>query len=189
MLASAFLERNDRERDAALALTSDIAVSEVSPKGLGGWLILVGFGLIVGLVYRAFLILQNVHLSANGIVRSMSDSYSAAYVPGFADILHFELIAHIAILAFNILLAILFVRESRKFPRCFMAFLCAIVIYAAVDHFMFAHAVAGSSQQMQQRFQHILEDGLRRIISSAVGAAIWVAYMAKSKRVKASFVR
>lgn len=42
------------------------------PKGLRGWLIVLGIVLVFGLVYRSFLILRNVKLFTNGTVRLVS---------------------------------------------------------------------------------------------------------------------
>jgi uncharacterized protein DUF2569 len=157
-------------------------------KGLRGWLILVGIGLIVGMVFRSYLILQNAQLTTGAAMRVLTDSHSAGYIPGFAHVLRFELGWHIFFLAFNIVMAIYFVRESRRFPPFFVAFLALTSIYSAADHFLLSHAVAGSSQQLQQRMHETLANNLTRLSAAAGGSILWICYTLRSERVKATFV-
>jgi hypothetical protein len=158
-------------------------------KGLGGWLIVVGIGLLFGLVYRSFIILHLTTLFTKGTVRLVTDPRSAGYMPGYAGIVKLELGAQVAFLAFTMLLAILFVRESRVFPRCWVAFLVLQVVYSGVDHGILGHAITGSPLQLQQRLQPIHQTALSRIIIGAIAATIWVAYAFHSRRVKVTFVR
>jgi hypothetical protein len=158
-------------------------------KGLGGWLILLGIALVVGLVYRSFVVLRFVTLFTKGTVRFASDPHSAGYIPGYTGIMDFEIGAHIAFLAFNILLAILFAKESRAFPRCFLAFLGLSVIFAGVDHWIFSRAISGSSLQLQQRLQPAIQRAILSILPAAIGSAIWALYVTQSRRVKATFVK
>ncbi len=170
------------------SMVSNPATNSEGLRGLGGWLILVGFGLIVGMVLRAFLILQNVRIASGPAMRTLSNPHSAGYIPGYSHLMQFELGCHIFFLALNIALAIYFVRESRVFPRLFMVFLALSAIYGVMDHFLLMHAVAGSSQNLQQRLHETLANGLSRIIGSAAGAILWICYMLRSERVKVTFV-
>jgi hypothetical protein len=171
------------------ALASGPAKDAEELKGLAGWLIVVGIGLMIGLVYRSFAILHNITLFTNGTVRHLSNPHSAGYIPGNTGIMIFVLGAHIAFLALNVLLAILFVKESRAFPRCYLAFIGLIVIYSGMYYWVFFHAITGSSLELQRRLRPTLQSEIFRTIPAAIVSAIWVVYMLRSRRVKATFVR
>lgn len=102
--------------------------------------------------------------------------------------MEFEIVAYIAFLAFNILLAILFVKESRAFPRCFVAFIALSFIFVGVDHLIFSHAISGSSLQLQQRLQPVLQKRVSAMLPAAIAGLIWILYVVRSRRVKATFV-
>jgi Protein of unknown function (DUF2569) len=170
------------------SLASNLAKKPEGPRGLGGWLILVGIGLLFGLVNRSFAVVRTITLFTKGTVQRLSVPQSVGYIPGNTGIMEFTLGVQIAFLAFNILLAILFTKESRSFPRWFVAFLCLSVISGGVNHWFFSHAVAGSSVQVQERLQPALHYGFLRVIGAGISATLWTVYMTRSRRVKATFV-
>jgi len=169
--------------------TPNTAAEEGGPKGLGGWLIVVGGGLILGLAFRALRILQTGRLLSDASLAFIADPHSAGYIPGYFGIVKFELGAQVAFLMFSVLLAILFVRESRGFPGLWVVFLGLQVAFTMTDHLLLAHAIAGSPLQLQQRVDDTSQLALFRIIGMAIVATVWTAYMFRSKRVKATFVR
>jgi hypothetical protein len=171
------------------ALASSPAKDAEELKGLGGWLILVGIGLLFGVVYRSFSILHIVNLFTMGTVRHISNPHSAGFIPGYTGIVEFEICAQVALLTFTILLAILFVQESRAFPRLWIAFLGLQLIYLGADHWIVSHAVAGSPVQLQQTLRPIRQQALLRIILATIGGTIWIFYAVRSRRVKATFIR
>jgi hypothetical protein len=169
-------------------LASSPAKDPEELRGLGGWLIVIGIGLLLRLASGSFLILLSIYLFTKGTVPLLSDPHSADYIPGYTGRMEFDISTDIAFLAFGVLIAILFVKESRAFPWCFVALLGLSVICGGVEHWVFSHAVTGASLQLQQRMHPILHNGLLRIVLADIVATIQILYIVQSRRVKATFV-
>jgi len=152
-------------------------------KGLRGWLIVVGFGLVVSLVLRLYSIFQNVTALTGGDLRILS------HIPGYVPLLKFELVASLAFLVAILFAAILFFHESRSFPRFYISLLIARAIFMALDHTLFAHVVAHASDQVRQSLTGTVQANGSRDLLSAAAALLWILYVLKSERVKATFVK
>ena len=157
-------------------------------QGLGGWLVLVGFGLVVGLGYWPYRIFQTVSLFNDGTVQFMSDPSASVYIVGYSALLKFELISQMGLLAANICLLNLFFRKNQRFPRYYTGFLLILLIFAALDYVLFASALARSTQEVRERLDETVSSQMGQIGRSAVATLVWGLYMARSRRVKATFV-
>lgn len=152
------------------------------PKGLGGWLVLVGFGLCTG----PFAMLVTIIGSwdsyfSQATWQAVAMPQGASYHPVYAPLLMFELLGNIIVLVSNLLLVALFFSQRRVFPRTYIVFLCGNAIYLVADAVLgnFIPEIASKPDPA----------AARDIARAIVGATIWSSYMLKSERVKATFVK
>jgi hypothetical protein len=157
-------------------------------KGLRGWLILVGFGLFLVVFFLPFAIYQDVKLFNDGTVQFLSDASSSVHIPGYSGILRFELIGQTALVGTGVCLIALFFGKSRLFPRYYIVFLIATVIFFALDYGLVMSALATTTGAARKTFDESLSGQGAQIVQSLIASIIWVSYMGKSKRVKATFV-
>ena len=156
-------------------------------KGLGGWLVLVGIGLFLTVGFQCFGIYQNVNLFMDGTVDLLSTPGSAAYIPGYAGALGFELAAQIVFLIAAVYLISLYFKKDKRFPGYYIIFLGAFVVSMIIDCVMLSN-FSPSSQEIQYLLDGILSDQVTETVRVTVSAMIWCSYMKVSKRVKATFV-
>ena len=167
--------------------SEDLNEAEMSRyKGLGGWLILVIIGLFATILWQAYGVYESITLFTDGIVEVLSNPASGAYIPGYAGALKFEFIAEILFLAFAVYLVFLFFKKSKKFPKYYVPFLIASVVYVVLDYVVLSSLTIPS--EMRQVVDEILSERGTEIARTAIVAIIWGLYMTKSKRVKATFV-
>jgi transglutaminase-like putative cysteine protease len=151
-------------------------------SGLGGWLILVGLGLVLGPFRIALGLAQLLPVYSLDTWQLLTTPSSESYHALFAPLLIFELLANLTLLVFSGLLVILFFQRRRTFPWLFILFLLFTAGVYTVDELGSARIhVAVSEQPHKNEPQDLAR--------SYVACAIWIPYMLRSKRVKATFVR
>jgi hypothetical protein len=150
------------------------------PRGLGGWLVLVGLGLLLSpLFILASLIQFYVLLFTDGSWAILTTPGSEAYHPTLGPLLISELVVNCAFLVAQIWLLVLFYKCSRGFPKLFIWVALLRLLFVLVD------AWVASSVLSEGRID---ADTTRDIVRSAVPVVIWVPYMLVSRRVKNTFV-
>ena len=151
------------------------------PSGLGGWLILVGIGLVISPSRLGAMIVQVfVALFTDGTWAILTTPGSEQYHALWAPLLIFELLGNLGFIVAYIVLVILFFRKSRFFPKTYIAIafinLCFIILDAWFGSFVLLD---------EPMFD---PDTARELARSLVSVAIWVPYMVVSKRVRNTFV-
>ncbi|MDR1848707.1 MAG: DUF2569 family protein [Zoogloeaceae bacterium] len=126
--------------------------------GLGGWLILVGIGLVICVPVYC------LHISAGFLLKSI-----VLYVP--ANLLALVLCGFAIYLFFT---------KSRKFPTVFIVFMVANAVTAAISG-------ANIGIYSGRESSAWILGGIGGVLGLIV-AAIWIPYTLKSKRVKNTFV-
>ena len=151
------------------------------PSGLGGWLILVAIGLVISPLRLGAMILQIfVPVFTDGTWGILTTPGSELYHALWAPLLIFELLGNLGFIVAYIVLAILFFRKSRFFPKTY------ITIAVLNLFFIFLDAWLGSLVlQDEPMFD---PETAREIGRSLVAFAVWVPYMVVSKRVENTFV-
>jgi hypothetical protein len=154
-------------------------------EGIRGWLILVAIGLIV----NPFLLL----LAASTDIRILGGPNHAvinARLPGVMPLISLELFANAVLFAGTIVLAVLFFRENRRFPRLYQFWL-GFSFVAKLAEYTFALQLAPQADWpeagtvIQSTQSKLAFDTLR----AAIAAMVWIAYFQVSRRAKATFVR
>lgn len=156
-------------------------------KGLGGWLILVIIGLFAIVLWQTYGVYESITLFTDGRVEILSNPATKAYIPGYAGALKFEFIAEILFLVFAVYLIFLFFKKSKKFPKYYVPFLIASVVYVVLDYIILS-SLTVSSNEMKQVIDGVLSEQGTEIGRAAITAIIWGLYMTRSKRVKATFM-
>jgi transglutaminase-like putative cysteine protease len=174
--------RVTRLTGAALDASLSAALPEDSHlRGLGGWLIVVGFGLCYGLVWRPIDLLQNWE----GFFSTLG--WQAVAIPGgekyhplYGPLLIFEVLCNTLMIGLNVLAVCLFFARRKAFPRIYIALL---VVNAA---FLLTDEILGARIPVTETSDNSSATDVFRAI---VQALIWCSYALKSRRVKVTFVR
>lgn len=156
--------------------TQEEAISE-DLEGLGGWLILVGIGLVISPVR---LLVTVVPLYAD-IVNDAELWLHLTERPLFLPLFGMEVIGNIVIFIFQVALIFLFFLKKRAFPKIF--------IYVQLGTLLFTFIDVVLSGIVFPEFPMFNEESMKDIARPLIGSLIWVPYMLRSKRVKATFIR
>jgi hypothetical protein len=148
---------------------------------IGGWLLLVAFGLIVTpfrLVYM--LITNHWPVFRDGHWAALTDPASSAYHALWGPLIVFEIVANLTLMMLVATALALFFKKSRKAPRVIIAWHVVSVVVLLLDQWLgnMIPSVAGTPDS----------DQVKEMTRGLVGAAIWVPYFLVSKRVKNTFV-
>jgi hypothetical protein len=145
-------------------------------EGLGGWLILVGIGIILNplrLAVVTFITFMPLFSGDNWEIITTNSAYLGPFIL-------IEIILNCGFVAAYIYLGYLFFTKSAEFPIWFIRIFIANAVFVITDAF-----IGGSFFPDEPMFD---PDTLREVVRSIVSTLIWVPYMLKSKRVKATFV-
>lgn len=150
-------------------------------SGLGGWLILVGFGVLIG----PFIILTQVPkfltIFKNGSYEILTTSSNAAYHPLWAPVIWGEILINTVLFFACIYLIFLFFSKKVLFPKLYIGIALGSLIFVILDAVL-VKVVVPSEQIFNP-------ETIKDVFRSLVGVIIWVPYMIKSKRVKVTFVK
>lgn len=151
-------------------------------EGIGGWLILVAIGLILNPL-RMLVSLSRDLLPAfsHETWAILTTPGSEAYHPLWAPLLIFELAGNSIFVIFSIVVAIMFFRKKKFFPKMIIIFLLSNLAFVAADYFA-ANAIPFIANQSDP-------ESVRELARTLIGCLIWVPYFIKSKRVTATFVK
>jgi transglutaminase-like putative cysteine protease len=149
------------------------------PRGLGGWLILVGFGVTVLPIVMVTGFVDILPSYAASTWSQYTTPDSGLYHPLWAPLLIFELVVNVALIVFSVLQVWAFYRRKRVFPGLFVVLTGTRVVTTWVDSVL-ADAIPA--------LEGVAEAGTGQLLWAVVMAAIWIAYMFRSRRVQNTFV-
>lgn len=162
--------------------TNNTPEHPIEPQKIGGWLSLIGLGVVVGPLLTLNTIF-NYHLKSffDGTFARLTLASSDVYHPIYFPTLTLELFATIFIFATQLIQIYLFFKKDRRFPEVFSFFM----ILTAISSVFICISVASYPSPDKAVLNTTLKDAIRGVI----GAIIWVSYMFKSVRVKKTFTR
>ncbi len=159
----------------------DLTEEELRLKGLGGWLILVGIGVVLGPIRS---LLETVplfySLFADGTFSLLTDPDSNAYIPFIGAYIIGEVISNSIIILASLYLIYLFFSKHYLFPKFYIGVVVATLAVIFID------AWIGTLFFPNEPLMN--EEVAREFIRTLVVAMIWIPYMLVSKRVKLTFV-
>jgi hypothetical protein len=152
-------------------------------QGLGGWLVLVGIGLCVAPIVRIVSIGQHweSYFSLQ-IWELVTMPTSASYHPLYGPLLIYEVFSNIIMFGLNLFTLCLFFKKHRAFPKVFIALALCNALFLILDHIG-----GGMIPSIYSSKNHA--KGQSDVIRALFYAVIWISYMLKSRRVKATFVK
>ncbi|PWK46344.1 DUF2569 domain-containing protein [Pleionea mediterranea] len=160
--------------------------NKIKPEGIGGWLVLPVFGLLITPIVFGFEFI-NVILPTfdEKIWTALTTQGSSAYHPVWAPYLIFLSVAR-AFMALSAIALLVFLFKKRViFPKLMIAFYTFTVAIAVSDIAVlyvfildaFPHVATGIENEATQQF-----------INALVIMLIWIPYFMKSERVKNTFI-
>ncbi|MDF2179068.1 DUF2569 domain-containing protein [Aliiglaciecola sp. CAU 1673] len=158
--------------------------AEGGPWSIGGWLILVGFGICVGPVRLLLALTSEEYLQAFSVDvwRNLTDPDSPAYRPLYGPLFVTEVAANLLILLLSLLLIYLFFWRKKLFPRLY-----AVLAYSAlVFTLLSAKATEYVFADVLDRLPPLLP--IETLLPQLVACFVWVPYMFFSERAQKTFV-
>jgi hypothetical protein len=150
------------------------------PRRIGGWLILVGIGVLFTPILVA---VQFAPLL--GLLERTTWAVAIEQTGGRRVLMEFtlvfELFVNVILFALGLLTAISFVRRRRSFPFHYILTATASLVFITTD-LVLAAAIDTPSMAVNA-------DDMRGLMSAISGLAIWGTYVLRSKRVHETFVR
>ncbi len=158
-----------------------MAATDTKYEGLGGWLIVVGLGVILSPIRVAFDVINSyLPILTDGTWEKLTTEGSEFYNPDWEALLIFEMTANAIVFLASLYLIYLFFAKKIPFPKWFIGIL--------VFGFCFILFDAWIVQQMLPDQPMFDEDTRKELGRAIVVLVIWVPYLLVSKRVKATFV-
>jgi hypothetical protein len=155
---------------------------EKNLEGLGGWLVLVGLGIvisplrIIGMVFPIY-----SEIFSNGSWEVLTTPGTEAYNPLWAPILYGEMAINGALVLVWIFVAFLFFSKKNAFPKWYIGMLLFTLAFILVD--------ALAIKAMLPNEPIFDPETTKELGRSLIASLIWIPYMLVSKRVKATFVK
>jgi magnesium-transporting ATPase (P-type) len=150
-------------------------------RGLGGWLILVGIGVVFAPLRLALFILATyVPMFSDGTWEALTSPGSADYHALWGPLIVGEIIFNTIMILAGVYLIYLFFSKHHLFPRLYIAVVLITLLVIPIDAWLVTLIIPG-----KPAFDPAT---LKEFIRTLVGAMIWVPYMFISKRVKQTFV-
>lgn len=149
------------------------------PVGLGGWLILVGFGVSLTPLRMLFEFLQTAPTYTASTWARLTTPSSPSYHAFWAPLLLFELVSNVGMIVCACLLVWLFFRRKRWFPAVLVVFFTAKVLLGWLDA-LAASAIPAVAERAGA--------GWTTQVQSLLVAALWIGYLFRSRRVQNTFV-
>lgn len=163
-----FEEEGEIDKDSELQFDEN---GEIIEKGIGGWLLLLGFGIVVAPL--GFLI-RSINIPIRGFLKmSLGEMYSSNKILAVAII--FELVIQICFFIFSSYNLYLFVKKKKRFPEAMILFFICNLCYLIIDSIFVL--LLGRDAKLESK-----------LVSSLTVWTIWSLYLLKSKRVKNTFI-
>ena len=149
------------------------------PRGLGGWLVLVGIGVTIQPIRVLFTIANTASTYTATSWARLTTPGASGYDALWAPTLLLELVVNIAMVVFGVQLAVLFFRRHRWFPALFVIFSAARAAFISLD-LILAHSIpALEGRHGNDVAQHA---------GAVLATVLWISYMFQSRRVRNTFV-
>jgi hypothetical protein len=155
--------------------------TEKNLKGMHGWLILIGIGLVVSPIKLAMEVVPLFYnIFTDGSFEYLTTPGTDSYHPLWKPLLIFEAIYNLTIILASIFVSYLFFTKHYRFPKAYIILAILPIILIPLDAWLGSFVVKD-----EPMFD---TSTLKEFVTSIFSAMIWIPYMIVSKRVKATFV-
>lgn len=155
---------------------SSLATNSRAPRGLEGWLIVVGIGIVVRPVISAYNLTTFGYIFDTKSWSVLTVPGQATYNPFWAPVLLADLFFAVTMLAFSILLLILFFQKRISFPLFMVIFLITQFVISIIEALLMTQIPEGEFSSAD-------------IGRQIVFLCIWIPYFFRSHRVAATFTQ
>ena len=155
-----------------------LVLSAAEPRGIGGWLVLMAIGLVIQPFRLLSFVAQDLRAFESDTWRRLTTPSSPAYHPAWGLVLVAETVANGLFLAGSFVLLYLFFKKRAVFPRVAIGFLVASALFQVLEVVVTGALLGGATQGKE----------IGQLMLAVVSAAVWIAYLALSRRVAATFV-
>jgi hypothetical protein len=169
------------QNDSNFEETPQELVSRAEPRGLGGWLLLIGLGVALS-PFTLFRDLYTTYLPvfSDGTWSDTSNPDSLNFVPYFATTFLLEFGTVVALFILSIVLAYLFFTQSYLFPRVYIGMMLAYPANLVFTYWLRTWSYPELS---------IFDDGnIGQVSIACLRLLILIPYILLSKRVRNTFV-
>ncbi|MGY4509322.1 DUF2569 domain-containing protein [Bradyrhizobium sp. USDA 3650] len=155
------------------------AFKNVKPEltGIGGWLGLVAFGQVVGLL-RLLVSLGQYYTSIDEQIWKQFPT--AMWGEAFLNAVFVSLV---------ICTIVLFFQYSRHFPRAFVLQMITVICMPLLDALWVAFIIGATTGQSLGSSFHLDEKDGGQLIVAVISALIWIPYVMRSRRVANTFTK
>jgi transglutaminase-like putative cysteine protease len=164
-----------------LGIESSSAIFATSPRRIGGWLYLVGFGLVVGLIAQAWKLKDLAPFFKDEMWDNLTSREGRAYHPAWEPLLIFEGIYNTVGLAAMAVCCWLFFRRFRHFPRVY------ILVFGILAGLQFIYAASILALDLGDLLEFTGNE-MRTAVIGMISIGLWSLYLVKSVRVRETFV-
>ena len=150
-------------------------------KGLGGWLILVGLGVVLAPLRLLIMVVPLYQpLFEEGMWEALTTFGSEVYHPLWGPLLIGEIAFNSIMILASIYLIYLFFSKHYMFPKVYIGILLISLIFIPFDSWLVTFILPD-----EPMFD---PDTTKEFARTLIASIIWIPYMLVSKRVKATFV-
>ena len=150
-------------------------------SGLGGWLILVGLGVVISPFRLLGEITQNhVPMFNDGTYETLTTPGTALYHPFWSTFIWGEIVINTFVVIASIALIVVFFSKKKIFPKFYIGLVSFSYLFILVDAMLIKVVMPNAD---------IFDvDTVKELIRGLFAAVIWIPYMLFSKRVKVTFI-
>jgi transglutaminase-like putative cysteine protease len=155
--------------------------SDPKLQGLGGWLILLGIGLVGAIIMQIVLFVKLGPIYSTSNWRAITDSANPAFDAMTAPMLLFELFTRLTLFCFAILLVVFFFQKRRIFPLLAVIYLSLQFVATSVD------VGLAQTRKVTTVTTNVHPQATTAVGPTFLSLVIWSLYFSRSKRVKLTF--
>lgn len=150
-------------------------------KGLGGWLILVGLGVVISPLRLAYEFGPMYYaIFTDGTFQILTTPGTDVYHSLWGPLLVGEAVCNSFLILASIYLVYLFFTKHYLFPKVYIAIILFSLFFIPFDAWVGSFVITDEPI--------FTPEITRELTRTLIGALIWIPYMLVSKRVKATFV-
>jgi len=166
-------------REPAVNVDDAAAFKNVKPEltGLGGWLALIAFGQVVGIL-RFVVELGKYYQALQPQVWTQ-----------FPTAMWGETALNAGLMWLFVYTTVLMFRHSQHFPRFFIAQFVAVICTPFIANLWAGLTLGLATGKPMTEFMSMDIKEVGQLIASMIGAAIWIPYILRSQRVRNTFVK
>jgi hypothetical protein len=166
-------------REPAVGETDAAHFKDVKPEltGIGGWLGPLAFGQVLGILR---------------LLASLAQYYAtidAEIWDKFPAVVWGEAALNVGMILLCVFSTVLLFRHSRYFPRVFIWQAAAVILLPLFDLLWVASMIALATNESISKYLTMEPQDGARMFAAVIGAAIWIPYILKSRRVRNTFTR